>query len=1272
MTYNPSQSFTLPQELFGSLVEDMAPSDLPIGASPRNNDVFFLPGGVFTRPALKGLFASTGAGAILSLSDFRLASGDWKIITLDNQGNLYATDSLTGSRTFLFQLTAEGRQHYASYGNFLFIASSAVGPNPNPWATKQSGFDVPAYWNGTDVKRVTTDAPPPPTVVTLLVPPATVQANNTTASLSITAYETSGAQQGQNLNGQTYTYYTQITYTCTTAPSATLVGQVISITGLTGASAAQANVQSAYIVAVSGNTFTLSLLSQNFFSATGQSGTGVTGGGGTGLYAVRSGNYVKVYLGSSLPANFIKGFWASLTDSSGNALNGTANNISTIARAATGIVTVTLASPYSNLAPGSVLYLTPPLQSGTAGVTNGSYAVTYSSGDAFDQSFVGQTILLNGVAYVVDSVSGSTITLATEYAGTTGTVSYALETSTFGQPGYQTVYEVISPTQFTFQSLNSGAVSTSGGQVWTQWSQLGGTYGNAAQITNTGSDSNGAYVEWFQLGPDETLTLGSAPILTIVGQASPGTHQFAVFYENEDGAQTSPSTIVSAEAAGNGQLFLFSGLPIGPAGTTARIVGATAAGGDSFFYLSPAATAAQDGRGPSIVTGTEISDNVTISSVIDFSDAALVSGEAIDVTGNDLFAQVRLDPCCGVFEYSNRMFWWGEINNRKNMQNLGFDAGYIAPSGYTIDMTSGSSQGDVILGGFPNTGWEGATLIIGGVAMAVAPGGVSGTNITFTTIWNGSNGTYPMYALSPAGTQPPYWDASEGDGTGTLVASDRFGGFFYRMPTGGNAQIEQSIYQDQDGAPIVQPNTPYYLRLMIRIGASGIPGFLQGEFYSPSLGSTEFATFTLSQAATEWAWYTTTITTLNADAIPSDYVFKLYLSGTSSGSYVDVDEIEIIPQSQPVLDNQIRASYAENPFGFDGTTGYIAPLGVRAPFAAMGQLRGYLYMIDELDIRETQDTGSGEPSTWNLKILDQNCGACSPWSITASEDWLQWAGRHGIRFFNGSPETRKINQELARTWESIQWADPMSMWASADPVQRQTYYGIKTNSADNVADTLLVLNYRLADSTYNVPDPIHISTYSGKILATDLGRKWTKWYRSLPCGAPVTSNPYGLGAAKNFLFGGSEQQRIYYLDVLDYPPLNGDSTLAWNPTDDDWGNYASEYLTGFFYPRELEQNPLVGSYRKLFTALSFHATGFTGTYFSLITPYMDALDNPSVALPVFQLYYPDQGYDLSVGMNVVCERLALGFYSPPGSAFGLTDLAVSGRMDGVFPMRGAL
>src|SRR5260221_11011843 len=49
-------SLDAPIEIFGGLVSDMAPADLPHGVSPDCQDVLLSSGGVATRPGLRTLF----------------------------------------------------------------------------------------------------------------------------------------------------------------------------------------------------------------------------------------------------------------------------------------------------------------------------------------------------------------------------------------------------------------------------------------------------------------------------------------------------------------------------------------------------------------------------------------------------------------------------------------------------------------------------------------------------------------------------------------------------------------------------------------------------------------------------------------------------------------------------------------------------------------------------------------------------------------------------------------------------------------------------------------------------------------------------------------------------------------------------------------------------------------------------------------------------------------------------------------------------------------
>src|ERR1035438_474641 len=90
--FNPRGSFSLDLSLFGSWVQDIQPTDLPPGASPDNSDCFFLPGGIFTRPALKRLLPVPLAGnpTVMSVKDFALPSGDSLTMLLDSNGTMYS------------------------------------------------------------------------------------------------------------------------------------------------------------------------------------------------------------------------------------------------------------------------------------------------------------------------------------------------------------------------------------------------------------------------------------------------------------------------------------------------------------------------------------------------------------------------------------------------------------------------------------------------------------------------------------------------------------------------------------------------------------------------------------------------------------------------------------------------------------------------------------------------------------------------------------------------------------------------------------------------------------------------------------------------------------------------------------------------------------------------------------------------------------------------------------------------------------------------------
>src|SRR5690349_18821262 len=114
MAINARDAFNSALSLFSSLYEDMAPTDLPEGLSPDNQDVWFLPGSVSTRPALSRYLGSPVGGApqILSIEDYPTPAGAHVGIFLDSAGAMWQRNS-DGTKTQLTSVNGAGIQFKA-------------------------------------------------------------------------------------------------------------------------------------------------------------------------------------------------------------------------------------------------------------------------------------------------------------------------------------------------------------------------------------------------------------------------------------------------------------------------------------------------------------------------------------------------------------------------------------------------------------------------------------------------------------------------------------------------------------------------------------------------------------------------------------------------------------------------------------------------------------------------------------------------------------------------------------------------------------------------------------------------------------------------------------------------------------------------------------------------------------------------------------------------------------------------------------------------------
>ena len=83
-------SFDAPIEIFGGLVTDMSPADLPHGVSPDCQDVVFSNGGVLTRPGLQTLFGPlSGNPTINYLKTYETLNAALRTLVFDSNGILY-------------------------------------------------------------------------------------------------------------------------------------------------------------------------------------------------------------------------------------------------------------------------------------------------------------------------------------------------------------------------------------------------------------------------------------------------------------------------------------------------------------------------------------------------------------------------------------------------------------------------------------------------------------------------------------------------------------------------------------------------------------------------------------------------------------------------------------------------------------------------------------------------------------------------------------------------------------------------------------------------------------------------------------------------------------------------------------------------------------------------------------------------------------------------------------------------------------------------------
>ena len=773
------------------------------------------------------------------------------------------------------------------------------------------------------------------------------------------------------------------------------------------------------------------------------------------------------------------------------------------------------------------------------------------------------------IASIPSATTFTTVNAGTGLASSSGgSVGPGLVTVVTSAPHTLNVGDAV-VIQGSNSSFNNSAATTSG--------VLTPNYWTVVQVVNSTTFVFGL------TGPSGTINTttftngGAQGSIAPGGQSTIGTHQLAVSFLWRGGYITRPSPPITFSSVGNKQV-LVQNLPLGPPGVLARILHLTGSGGGNFFSIPapvtiPGNTLLFNGGVPPSITikPTWVMDNTSTSVILDFPDNTLFAALAGDVPGNNLFALVTLAPCLGFDAYASRLFAWGEINNVKNVLNFGFEGGVAA--------------------GSPNVplGWN---FVESGGALIPAP--------------NGFGLAYQMTGAGPS----------------TQVAL-----------------ITQQMFQDYLGQAILQPNIFYSLTLWVKASASGLSGLLELILSSPSTGFQSQAFVNANTLPTTGQFITVNFPVATPATIPSDIFLSVAGFGLPNGATIVVDELAIFPTNQPYRLSLMRGSYVNNPESFDGVTGDIGPTQDPTAILDTFQIRQTLNLLTQKCWHRTSDNGS-EPSTWTVDQIEFGVGAPSIHSAAVgSGNWAAWICDTGkslaLRVTQGA-DSYKISREMKTYFQAANMNAKRAAWLANVDDESQAGAGIMfmgiAQGSNLLPTAMAVLDYFESDTGADIQTnrPLHIG-FTGKMLTTDLGRKWTVWNLPMCFGAVLARSAnidqFCVGSGPNA--SGQSFGNVYTFSNMKF-------------TDDDYGRMFPSYTTYFFVNHDTEQQLQLGGKLHLYGGQFKLAIFVTGIGFLVITPLANTIANKVLPQPSLVPWAMSMGQvdDIEIGFEVTARRCA--------------------------------
>ena len=1130
---NPVSSIDCPLSIFGSWNTELSPPDIPEGGSPANNDVVYTPGAVATRPGVNRIFATpvSSLGPFSYEKSFVDQAGNIKNLYLTKGDGILWVEDVTnapGVASLLFQSAGAtyASSCTAQYREYIALSDGV------------HGADVPLTYDGVNLWRTTQDGPAvAPTVQSVALASSTLtpapnclqRANNIVTGNTATPHNLNVGYQAQISNFPSANSATQVVSSSSGTGTATSLWSYVSNQWRSnfnpGNSALSDLVFSGFGLSIPGTaTITGIIISADLVSQSTTTGTlasvALWNSGGQVGSAKTPGTLFTPTVTPESYGTSSDTWGGSLTPaivndpSFGFAMAADCDSV----RVFIGIpFTVTVYYTVANsgvVADIDTIVINNELAPGIATVTTTAPHGLLPNNQISILDVTGATV---GTAITNVAFSGGVVTITTQTAhGLSVNSEVAVNAGTAtGVNGEWLVAAV--PTTNTFTYLFPGTITNPAGtNVITEYS---------------GSDSGTVTYVWPLANADPAqnyFTVQTAP--------SPTTFTMGISYT--DGTWTGGIIIFSW----NG-IFYVTATP----STT------------QFQYQQYGPDAATTGLGTVTPYGQAAPGlhQVRMSYLLASGDITAPSPAATFIANGGQYLQLT-DALTGPSNVIARIFQFTGAGGAYFFY-LAVPAQVNGLVVSTATQINDNTTTSALLDFSDNTLFAATAVSIPGndLAQQVTLGPYSGsfTYASRLMAWGEHNKVQNFlnmgFDADGAGVYAPQgWTAAGVPASGQTVSlGSRPPGAQWQFNTNQPQTLSQGAYQDSFGAPILLPLTQYKIRLWLQssyVGGSG-PNF-SATIISGMTGFSATATVLNAAMSTTGSFVEAVFTAATPATIPSDMILRLAASATGGVFSMTIDEVELIYVQQPYQDNQARISYADNFGGFDSQTGILGSVDDTSPIRNFGTIRQSLYWVTGTGLHETQDNDQTEPSGWTVEQVADNCGAFSIASIgrnaqgigSAGKDWMIWSGPDGAQIFTGQTPF-KISQEIQSVWDAIPAAAQYQCWVKNYENAKWCFFGVPTGNSMRV----LVLDYRNIDgSAISQNPPIHIS-FTGKMIVSDLTRKWTSWTLPAYCGELMYRNTI------------AQPQIVFGCET----PSGGANAYLLNPAqfeDDDFGLHSSQ------------------------------------------------------------------------------------------------------------------